>query len=64
MIIEQAKGLLAQHAQLPMDKAFEAMRRYARSHNTRLADVARGLAERTLDPETITGTPDRGTPRP
>jgi GAF domain-containing protein len=62
VIIEQAKGLLAQHTQLPMDEAFEAMRRYARAHNTRLAEVARGLAERTLDPNTITTIPRRGTP--
>jgi GAF domain-containing protein len=65
VIIEQAKGLLAQHAQLPMDHAFEAMRSYARSHNTRLAEVARGLAERTLEPDTIIWTaPPPDTARP
>lgn len=65
VIIEQAKGLLAQHAQLPMDHAFEAMRSYARSHNTHLAEVARGLAERTLDPNTIISTaPPPDTRRP
>jgi len=53
VIIEQAKGLLAQHARLSMDQAFESMRRYARSHNQRLADVARGLTERALHPDAI-----------
>jgi hypothetical protein len=54
VIIEQAKGLLAQHSQLSMDQAFDSMRRYARSNNQRLADVARALAERTLHPDAVT----------
>jgi transcriptional regulator with GAF, ATPase, and Fis domain len=53
VIIEQAKGLLAQHATLQMDKAFDLMRRYARAHNQRLAEVARALTERTLDPNIV-----------
>ncbi len=40
-VIEQAKGVLAQLGTVPMDVAFERMRRYARSHNTRLGDIAR-----------------------
>ena len=63
VIIEQAKGLLAQHTQRPMDQAFDLLRRYARAHNTRLAEVARGLVERTLDPDTITASADRDTPQ-
>jgi len=63
VIIEQAKGLLAQHTQRPMDQAFDLLRRYARGHNTRLAEVARGLVERTLDPDTITASADRDTPQ-
>ena len=53
VIIEQAKGVLAQHSQLQMDQAFDVMRRYARAHNQRLADVARDLAERALDPNIV-----------
>jgi transcriptional regulator with GAF, ATPase, and Fis domain len=61
VIIEQAKGLLAQHGQLRMDQAFDLMRGYARSHSTRLAEVARGLVERTLDPDSVTAVnPPRG----
>jgi GAF domain-containing protein len=63
VIIEQAKGLLAQHTQRPMDQAFDLLRRYARAHSTRLAEVARGLVERTLDPDTITASADRDTPQ-
>jgi hypothetical protein len=37
-----------------MSQAFELMRRYARSHNERLVDIARGLAELTLDPAQVT----------
>jgi len=54
VIIEQAKGLLAHHTGLPMDQAFNLIRGYARVHRLRLGEVARGLVERTLDPNTIT----------
>jgi GAF domain-containing protein len=53
VIIEQAKGVLAHHATLSMDQAFNRMRAYARSHNTRLSEVARALAERTLQPSVV-----------
>ena len=54
VIIEQAKGILAHHSGLPMDQAFNLLRDYSRSNNTRLALVARALAEATLDPDTVT----------
>jgi hypothetical protein len=40
-----------------MDAAFDQLRRYARAHNLRLANVARQLATRRLDPATITPAP-------
>jgi GAF domain-containing protein len=40
VIIEQAKGVLAERRQLFMDEAFNEMRGFARSHNRRLTDVA------------------------
>jgi transcriptional regulator with GAF, ATPase, and Fis domain len=40
IIIEQAKGILAERRGLSMDRAFTAMRDYARSNNCKLADVA------------------------
>lgn len=49
VVIEQAKGVLAERLGLDMDRAFEAMRRYARSNSTPLDDVARGVTDRTLD---------------
>lgn len=50
VVIEQAKGVLAERAGLSMEAAFEAMRRYARDRNLHLADVARGVVDRTLAP--------------
>jgi GAF domain-containing protein len=54
VIIEQAKGVLAQHLGLSMDEAFNRLRGYVRGHNLRLADVARLIATRQLDPRTLT----------
>jgi GAF domain-containing protein len=41
VVIEQAKGVLAQQGTLTMDTAFDRMRRYARGHNLLLGEVAR-----------------------
>ena len=40
VLIEQAKGVLAQQHHIPMDQAFSMLRIQARSNNTRLHDVA------------------------
>jgi transcriptional regulator with GAF, ATPase, and Fis domain len=49
IVIEQAKGALAQIHSVPMDHAFEMLRDYTRRNNLRLGDVARD----------VTGRPDR-----
>ena len=59
VVIEQAKGVLAERSGLSMESAFEAMRHYARDRNLRLADVARGVIDRTLAP----GSLDAARPR-
>jgi GAF domain-containing protein len=41
VIIEQAKGVLAQSGGLTMDAAFDRLRRHARGNNLLLGDVAR-----------------------
>lgn len=56
VVIEQAKGVLAQHHGVSMDVAFDRLRRFARNHNLRLAELARELATGELDPATITAT--------
>jgi transcriptional regulator with GAF, ATPase, and Fis domain len=43
VVIEQAKGKLAERHGLDMDQAFSVLREYARSENQRLTDVARNL---------------------
>ncbi len=48
VIIEQAKGVLAQRGDLNMNEAFDRLRRYARNHNARLSKVARQVVETDL----------------
>jgi GAF domain-containing protein len=48
IVIEQAKGMLAERSAVDMDAAFRWLRNHARSHNLRLADVARAVIDGTL----------------
>ncbi|KQX65462.1 GAF and ANTAR domain-containing protein [Streptomyces sp. Root1310] len=41
VLIEQAKGKLAERQGIDMEEAFTALRGYARAHNRRLSDLAR-----------------------
>ncbi|WP_326556879.1 GAF and ANTAR domain-containing protein [Micromonospora sp. NBC_01796] len=43
VVIEQAKGAIAQHSGVSVDEAFILIRGYARSKNLRLVDVARTI---------------------
>ncbi|MET9671083.1 GAF and ANTAR domain-containing protein [Streptomyces sp. NPDC006475] len=52
VLIEQAKGKLAERQGIDMEQAFTALRSYARSHNRRLSDVARAFIS---DSEPLTG---------
>ncbi|MHC3469537.1 GAF and ANTAR domain-containing protein [Streptomyces sp. 7R007] len=45
VVIEQAKGVLAQRWNLSAQEAFEQIRRHARHHRRRLADVARDVLD-------------------
>lgn len=56
VVIEQAKGAVAERAGVDMDTAFGWLRRYARSNSLRLADVALAVVERTLSVEALRGT--------
>jgi GAF domain-containing protein len=51
--IEQAKGVLSERSNIDAETAFAALRRYARNHNERLVDVARGVLDRTLATEAV-----------
>lgn len=54
ILIEQAKGVLAQSARVSMDEAFAALRGYARSRNLQLRAVAAGVVDRSIDIGAIT----------
>jgi transcriptional regulator with GAF, ATPase, and Fis domain len=49
IMIEQAKGVLAERTHTSPDEAFVVMRTHARNQNRRLTDVAAGLLDGTLD---------------
>jgi GAF domain-containing protein len=53
IIVEQAKGVLAQTAGLSMDVAFDRLRRYARANNKLLSDVARQVVAEGLAPQVL-----------
>ena len=53
--IEQAKGALAQSLDVGVDEAFAQLRGYARSRSLKLADVARRVVRREIDPAEFTG---------
>jgi GAF domain-containing protein len=57
IVIEQAKGMVAELAGLSMEQAFSALRTYARNHNLRLVDVARSVIDATLHPSALGPVP-------
>jgi GAF domain-containing protein len=60
IVIEQAKGMVAEREGLSMEDAFATLRSYARSHNLRLADVARDLIDGTLTSMAVDAQPPEG----
>lgn len=49
VIIEQAKGVLAERLGLNMAAAFAALRNYARSHNARVSELAMSIVDGKFD---------------
>jgi GAF domain-containing protein len=60
VLIEQAKGVLAERAQISLDTAFARMRGYARTNNLKISGVARSLLDGQLDPGELTRTSSGG----
>jgi transcriptional regulator with GAF, ATPase, and Fis domain len=54
IVVEQAKGILAERQGVSVDDAFTVFRAYARSHHLRLADVAQQIIDGTLDTTALT----------
>lgn len=63
IVIEQAKGVLAQQGGMDMDQAFAALRRYSRDHNLKLHDTAHAVVSRSLPAEQLLDT-TRNHPKP
>jgi GAF domain-containing protein len=53
IVIEQAKGVLAEHGKVGMDTAFVALRGFARNRNLKLAAVAEALVRREQSADEI-----------
>ncbi|MCP3805137.1 GAF and ANTAR domain-containing protein [Allokutzneria sp. A3M-2-11 16] len=53
VVIEQAKGFLAHRLNMDMDSAFTVLRRYARAHNLKLAELCTAVVDRTIDAHTL-----------
>ena len=61
VIIEQAKGVLAERGSICMDAAFDRLRGYSRHHNLKLSDVGRQIIESDLAAAVLAGRPSRKT---
>jgi hypothetical protein len=57
IIIEQAKGVLAERLRISTDDAFEVLRGAARSRNRLLSDLAREIADGSADPAQLVNPP-------
>ncbi|HZM39491.1 MAG TPA: ANTAR domain-containing protein, partial [Acidimicrobiales bacterium] len=53
IVIEQAKGMIAQQRGVDMEAAFTTLRDHARTHNLRLADLAHDVVDGRQDLATL-----------
>lgn len=60
IVIEQAKGILAERSNLAIDEAFSLLRRYARDHNRQLSQLAQAVIDGAVDIGAL-GAPSRST---
>jgi GAF domain-containing protein len=60
VVIEQAKGVLAERTKINLDEAFELLRTYSRAHNRRLHDVAVAVISSLLTIEELASSPRPG----
>src|SRR4051812_46506893 len=57
VLIEQAKGVLAERLGIDMDQAFITLRGHARANNHKLSELARAVVEGTEDLRIVRATP-------
>jgi len=60
ILIEQAKGILAERRHITVAEAFTLMRTYARNHNQRLTELATAVSDGTTTNERPPSTPATG----
>ena len=53
VVIEQAKGIIAERNKVTVDDAFALLRAFARNHNRLLSETAGQVVDGTLQPETL-----------
>jgi GAF domain-containing protein len=63
VLIEQAKGMLAQQGGLAMAAAFAVLRQHARRNNERVTDAARAVVDATLTLDAMGGPDGTRSPR-
>jgi AmiR/NasT family two-component response regulator len=63
VIIEQAKGMLAQQGRFDMASAFGVLRQHARRNNQRVTDAARAVVDSTLTLDLMGGPDGTKSPR-
>ncbi len=54
VLVEQAKGVLAERHAVSVDLAFDALRRYSRNNNLKLADVSQAVVRGEIEPSAFT----------
>jgi GAF domain-containing protein len=55
IVIEQAKGMIAERLDMTLGAAFGHLRTHARQHNLRLADLARSVVEGSVEAASLQG---------
>jgi transcriptional regulator with GAF, ATPase, and Fis domain len=56
IVIEQAKGIIAEHKAITVDDAFLLLRNHARTHKGKLTDTARQIVNGALRPDALGST--------
>jgi GAF domain-containing protein len=57
IVLEQAKGIIAERAHLSMELSFTALRQYSRNNNIKLIDAAQSIIDGTLAPASLKSRP-------
>ncbi|MDZ7674088.1 MAG: GAF and ANTAR domain-containing protein [Acidimicrobiales bacterium] len=57
VILEQAKGMVAERLDLDMERSFAALRSHARHHNLRLSELAQSVIDGSLAPAELEALP-------